>query len=116
MADLLALSARLIDEGDDGTPPNRVTTELSEVTDEIAVIEAFSHVVVVRTGAGLLIADTSAEAFGEACVASLRRWTADPVHTILYTHGHVDHVGGAGAFVAEAGDRPPRVVAHEAVD
>jgi hypothetical protein len=70
MADLLALSSRLIDEGDDGTPSNRVTTELSEVADDIAVIEAFSHVVVVRTGDGLLIADTSAEAFGAACVAS----------------------------------------------
>jgi alkyl sulfatase BDS1-like metallo-beta-lactamase superfamily hydrolase len=114
--DLLALSARLIDEGDDGTPPNRVTTELSEVTDDIAVIEAFSHVVVVRTSEGLLIADTSAEAFGRACVASLRRWTDEPVHTILYTHGHVDHVGGAGAFVEDAGDRRPRIVGHEAVD
>ena len=118
MADLLALSARLIDEGDDGTPPNRVTTELSEVADDIAVVEAFSHVVVIRTSAGLLVVDTSAQAFGAAVVRSLRAWTDEPVHTLLYTHGHIDHVGGAGAFVADAaerGDPPPRVVGHEAV-
>ena len=118
MADLLALSARLIDEGDDGTPPNRVTTELSEVADGIAVIEAFSHVVVLRSSAGLLVADTSAQAFGEAVVRSLRTWSDEPVHTLLYTHGHIDHVGGAGAFVADAegrGDPAPRVVGHEAV-
>ena len=118
MADLLALSARLIDDGDDGTPPNRVTTELSEVTDDIAVIEAFSHVVVVRTSDGLLVADTSAQAFGAGVVQSLRRWTDDRVHTLLYTHGHIDHVGGAGAFVEDAvgrGDPAPRVVGHEQV-
>ena len=118
MADLLALSARLIDEGDDGTPPNRVTTELSEVADGIAVIEAFSHVVVLRTGDGLLVADTSAQAFGAAVVRSLRGWTDDPVHTLLYTHGHIDHVGGAGAFVEDAAGRAapaPRVVGHEDV-
>ena len=118
MADLLALSARLIDDGDDGTPPNRVTTELSEVADGIAVIEAFSHVIVVRTDAGLLVTDTSAEAFGPAVVKSLRAWTDEPVHTILYTHGHIDHVGGARAFVHDASERgvdAPRVVGHEKV-
>jgi alkyl sulfatase BDS1-like metallo-beta-lactamase superfamily hydrolase len=118
MADLLALSSRLIDDGDDGTPPNRVTTELSEVADGIAVIEAFSHVVVLRSGDGLLIADTSAEAFGPAVVKSLRAWTDERVDTILYTHGHIDHVGGARAFVDDAagrGDPAPRVVGHENV-
>jgi alkyl sulfatase BDS1-like metallo-beta-lactamase superfamily hydrolase len=92
--------------------------ELSDVTDDIAVIEAFSHVVVVRTGDGLVVADTSAQAFGAAVVQSLRAWTDEPVHTLLYTHGHVDHVGGAGAFVADAADRgdpAPSVVGHEKV-
>ncbi len=118
MADLLALSARLIDDGDDGTPPNRVTTELSEVADGIAVIEAFSHVVVLRTDDGLLVTDTSAEAFGPAVVKSMRAWSDQPLHTILYTHGHIDHVGGARAFVDDAarrGDPAPRVVGHEKV-
>ncbi len=41
-----------------------------------------------------------------------------PVHTLVYTHGHVDHVGGAHAIVADAADRGdprPDIVAHEAV-
>ena len=44
MADLLALSERYIDEGIYEGPGsvNRVTTELSEVADGIAVVEAFS--------------------------------------------------------------------------
>jgi alkyl sulfatase BDS1-like metallo-beta-lactamase superfamily hydrolase len=119
--DLLALSARFVDTGVDDGPgsTNRMTTELSEVADGIAVIEAFSHVVVIRTADGLVVADTSAAAFGPAVVASMRAWSPDePVSTILYTHGHVDHVGGARAFVDDAASRghaPPAVVAHEAV-
>jgi alkyl sulfatase BDS1-like metallo-beta-lactamase superfamily hydrolase len=48
----------------------------------------------------------------------VRGWRTDAVDTIVYTHGHVDHVGGSGAFVADAdarGHRRPSVVAHEAV-
>jgi alkyl sulfatase BDS1-like metallo-beta-lactamase superfamily hydrolase len=120
MADLLALSARFIDEGIYEGPGsvNRVTTELSEVADGVAVVEAFSHVVAFETGEGLVLFDTSLETFGEAIVGSLRKWSPRPVHTMAYTHGHIDHVGGASAFVAEAerrGEQPPRVVGHEAL-
>jgi len=118
--DLLALSTRFIDEGVDDGPgsTNRVNGELSEVADGIAMVEAFSHVVVLNTGDGLVVADTSAAAFGPAAVAAIRAWSDEPVHTMLYTHGHIDHVGGARAFVDDAaarGHQAPRVVAHEKV-
>jgi alkyl sulfatase BDS1-like metallo-beta-lactamase superfamily hydrolase len=72
----------------------------------------------VKTDEGLVLSDTSGAKTGEAVVASLRGWSADPFHTVLYTHGHIDHVGGAGAFVANAeslGHAAPRFVAHENV-
>ena len=120
MSDLLALSARFIDEGQDDGPrsSNRITTELSEVADGIAVIEAFSHVVAFDTDEGLVLFDTSLENFAERIVKSLRAWSRKPVHTIAYTHGHVDHVGGAQALLDEARSeraRRPRVVGHENV-
>jgi alkyl sulfatase BDS1-like metallo-beta-lactamase superfamily hydrolase len=120
MADLLALSARFIDEGIYEGPAavNRVTTELSEVADDIAVVEAFSHVVAFATDEGHVLFDTSLEVFGEAISGALRTWRQAPFHTIAYTHGHIDHVGGAAAFVADAqrhGHRAPRVVGHEAL-
>jgi len=114
----LELSARLIDNGIVDTPPNRVTQELSELADGISIIESFSHVVVVNTGDGLVTFDASGAAAGPAVVESLRAWSDEPVHSIVYTHGHLDHVGGSRAFAAdaEAKGRPtPRVVGHEAV-
>ena len=118
VADLLALSARIIDSGAADEPTNRVTQELSEVADGIAVVESFSHVVAVDTGDGLVCFDTSGPREGGDCVTALRGWSDEPVDSIVYTHGHLDHVGGSGAFVAEArsrGRRDPDVVAHAAL-
>jgi alkyl sulfatase BDS1-like metallo-beta-lactamase superfamily hydrolase len=118
MADLLSLSARIIDSGVADEPTNRVTQELSEVADGVAVVESFSHAVAVRTDDGLVVFDASGAHTGAQVVEALRGWSDAPVHTLVYTHGHVDHVGGSGAFVADAaarGHARPRVVAHAAV-
>ncbi len=120
MADLLGLAARYIDEGVYEGPGsvNRTTTELSELGDGIALVEAFSHVIALRTAEGLVLFDTSLEAFAAPILTNLRRWSQAPVHTIAYTHGHIDHVGGSQAFVEDAharGHAPPRFVGHENV-
>jgi alkyl sulfatase BDS1-like metallo-beta-lactamase superfamily hydrolase len=116
--DLLELSSRIIDTGRTDVPVNRVTQELSELGDGVAVVESFSHCVAVATGDGLVCFDASGAHTGAAVVEALRSWRTDPVATLVYTHGHVDHVGGSGAFAADAqrrGHGLPRVVAHEAV-
>jgi alkyl sulfatase BDS1-like metallo-beta-lactamase superfamily hydrolase len=116
MADLLALSTRVIDDGaGDVGPLNRITHELSEVGDGIALVEAFSHAVVFRSADGLLVFDTSGAAGGRRVVDAIRGWSRERFHTLVYTHGHVDHVGGCGAFLAdaEAARAPrPRIAAH----
>jgi glyoxylase-like metal-dependent hydrolase (beta-lactamase superfamily II) len=99
-------------------PSNRVSHELTEISDRLAIVEAFSHCWIVKTADGLVLFDASGVASGPKVVEQLRRWSTDRVHTIVYTHGHMDHVGGANAFVADAesrGYRRPRFVAHENV-
>lgn len=118
MADLLDLSARIIDSGLTDQPVNRVTNELSELADGLAIVESFSHSIALHTPDGLVAFDSSGVHTGEAVVAALRSWRPDPISHLVYTHGHADHVGGSTHFAAAAardGHRPPTVVAHENV-
>lgn len=116
MADLFALSDKIIREGVAREPINRINYQLSELTEQIAMVESFSHAVLFRTGEGLVVFDTSGAAGGGKVVGAIRQWSKDPFHTLVYTHGHVDHVGGSGAFLADCQDRgrpSPRVIGHE---
>ena len=111
MADLVELSTRIIDSGVVDQPVNRVTNELSELADDLAIVESFSHCVAFDSGDGLVCFDASGVHTGEAVVAALRSWRADRVGHLVYTHGHADHVGGSTFFAADK----PTVVGHQNV-
>lgn len=121
MADLLAMSKAVIDEGkgaDDVGPINRINHQLSELRPDVAMVEAFSHSIVFKTDDGLVAFDTSNPVGGSKVVSEIRRWSSDRFNTVVYTHGHVDHVGGCAAFVEDArahGHAPICVCGHENV-
>ena len=118
MADLLALSSKIIDEGIADEPTNRITQELSELGDDISIVESFSHCVSFRTDDGLVVFDTSGAATGKRVVEAIRGWSSDRFDSLVYTHGHIDHVGGCGAFLADVerrSDPDPEILAHENV-
>lgn len=114
MADLLALSSRIIDERVLDEPVNRVTNQLSEIDDGLAVVESFSHSVVLRTDAGVVAFDASGVNTGTAVAAAIAAWAPRPVTHLVYTHGHGDHVGGSGAFAERWGK--PTVLGHANVN
>lgn len=116
--ELLDLSARIIDSGVADQPVNRVTNELSELADDLAIVESFSHCVVWDSGDGLVCFDASGVHTGAAVAEAVQRWRAQPVSHLVYTHGHADHVGGSGHMAALAerhGHARPRVIGHENV-
>lgn len=75
---------------------------------------AFSACTGFETDDGLVLVDTGLARLAPQLAARLREKTAAPVHTAIYTHGHVDHAHGLDAFLAPGQDAP-RVVAHRAV-
>jgi alkyl sulfatase BDS1-like metallo-beta-lactamase superfamily hydrolase len=118
MADLLSLSAKVIDSGVADGPVNRTTGELSEVADGLSMVESFSHTVAWDSGEGLVCFDASHYNTGTPIVAELQKWRPGRINSLVYTHGHIDHVGGSGAFVAhntQNGHAPLRVIGHENV-
>jgi len=112
MADLLGMSSAVIDGADGAAavgPINRINFQLSEIGSGVAMVEAFSHSILFETDDGLVAFDTSNPQGGSLVVEEIRRWKKDRFNTIVYTHGHVDHVGGCGAFIADAADaKQPR--------
>jgi len=63
-----------------------------------------------------VVFDTSNLQGSGRVVGAVRNWSKDPFHSLVYTHGHMDHVGGCGTFLRDAQERGhprPRVVGHE---
>ncbi len=115
MADLLDLSARIIDSGHADQPVNRVTNEISEIAPDLAMVESFSHVAAWDVDGELVCFDTSGAHTGADVVQSIRTWRpTSPFRTLVYTHGHADHVGGSGFFAADARSAgvEPTVIGH----
>lgn len=78
MADLLTMSADIIDgrvAPNELGPLNRINHQLSELANDLAVVEAFSHCIVFKTDDGLVTFDTSNEHGGKSVSAR-------------FSHGH----------------------------
>ena len=93
--------------------------EVAEVGDGVGFVPSFANVSAVATDDGLVLVDTGGWHLAEKAYEQLRHWSKDPVHTAVFTHGHIDHVFGMERYEADAeaaGAARPRVVAHEAVD
>ena len=93
--------------------------DLTEVAPGTAFVLSMANVTAFETGEGLLLVDTGGYLVAPRVFEQLREWSTSPLHTAIYSHGHVDHVFGAALFDQEARDQGrtlPRVVAHENVE
>ena len=87
-----------------GAPPQ-------EVAPGVLMHANFSNSYAVKTSAGLLLVDPGLVRNSRSVHQAVRAWSDLPLHTAVYTHGHIDHAMGLGAFLA-AGERP-HIVAQE---
>ena len=96
--------------------PMAMMLGLEEYAPGLAFVASFANVTAIATGEGLVLVDTGSAMAAGGIHASVRLWSAAPVHTVIFTHGHIDHVMGVDRFEAEARQGAPlRVVAHEAI-
>ncbi|HEY1836948.1 MAG TPA: alkyl sulfatase dimerization domain-containing protein [Rhizomicrobium sp.] len=71
----------------------------------------FSGCTAFETDEGIVLVDTGTKQFAPVIAAMLRQKTQAPIHTAIYTHGHIDHAYGLDAFLLP-GQKKPRVIAH----
>ncbi|HEY8040191.1 MAG TPA: alkyl sulfatase dimerization domain-containing protein, partial [Polyangiaceae bacterium] len=88
--------------------------DLEPVGDRVAFVSSFANATAFETGAGLVLVDTGSFLLAGQVHESVRSFTRAPLHTAVYTHGHVDHCFGVELYEAEQ-KQPARVVAHERV-
>ncbi len=89
-----------------------------EITDGVGFTPSFANVSAFATGDGLVLVDTGSLPLASVVHADIRRWSAAPLHTAVYSHGHIDHVFGVPVWEEEARERgwkAPEVVAHHAL-
>ncbi|MCC6227170.1 MAG: MBL fold metallo-hydrolase [Microthrixaceae bacterium] len=117
--DLLTLAERLLDGSasiEDHHPLNlRGASVIQEVAPRVAFVEAFANVVAIDTDEGLVLVDAAGPLHAQSAHDAVREWSARPLHTAVFTHGHVDHIYAVRIFESEPGANPAHVVAHEAL-
>mgnify|MGYP001812382261 FL=1 len=99
----------------------RVDSAIEDVKDKSEVIEVGPRSYLIRmpivnaaffeTDEGIVLVDTGMAPAGPAILDAIRSVSEQPIHTIIYTHGHVDHAYGTWAIM-EAGETP-EIIAHD---
>ncbi len=114
---LLELASRLWqgDEPIEQHHPVGYTGQLAVLAEGLAFLPSFANVTAFETSDGLVLVDTGGYVIAPQVHEQIRAWSDMPLHTAVYSHGHVDHVFGVPHFEGEDGARPARVVAHENV-
>jgi alkyl sulfatase BDS1-like metallo-beta-lactamase superfamily hydrolase len=96
-------------------------TAITAVADNIITVHSTyfcGSVTAIRTSAGLVLVDTANAALAARTLAAIRRWDDSSVHTVIYTHGHIDHTGGINVIDKECDARGvarPRIIGHRDV-
>lgn len=96
-------------------PPMTPRFEHEAVADGVHFVSAFANVVALESKDGLVLVDVGSFLFAGRTKDVLRAAIEAPLHTAIYTHGHVDHCFGVELYEAEPGGRAVEVVAHRAV-
>jgi alkyl sulfatase BDS1-like metallo-beta-lactamase superfamily hydrolase len=108
------LSERLLRGEEESFHPFAPLFCLEEIGDRIAFVSSFANVLCLDTDEGLVLVDVGSFVYAGPTKELVRSFSSRPLHTAIYTHGHVDHVFGVALYEEEQAGRA-RVVGHRAV-
>jgi glyoxylase-like metal-dependent hydrolase (beta-lactamase superfamily II) len=85
-----------------------------EVAERTWFQSRFSGVTAFETDDGIVLVDSGMAPLGPQLASMLREKTDAPIHTAIFTHGHVDHAYGLQAFL-RPGQHRPRIIAQRQI-
>ncbi|OCP06533.1 MULTISPECIES: alkyl sulfatase dimerization domain-containing protein [unclassified Ensifer] len=94
---------------------------ITHVSDNIITVHTTyfcGSVTAIRTAEGLVLIDTAKPDTARQTLEIVRSWDDSPIHTVIFTHGHIDHTSGITVIDEEADARGlprPRIIAHRNV-
>jgi alkyl sulfatase BDS1-like metallo-beta-lactamase superfamily hydrolase len=110
----LSAAQNMFGRVDEAIEDVRAKTVVEEVAPRSYLVRMpIVNAVFFETDDGIVVVDTGMAPAGPALLDAIRSVSDAPIHTIIYTHGHVDHAFGTWAFI-EAGETP-QIIAHEAI-
>ncbi|ASK35670.1 alkyl sulfatase dimerization domain-containing protein [Alloalcanivorax mobilis] len=80
-------------------------SQVIPINDRLAYIASrgvVGNVTLVRTDDGLVVIDCGSRNTAKNIHRAIRAWSDQPIHTVIYTHGHLDHAFGTPLFDQEA--------------
>ena len=99
-----------------GIPPTPDKLEIHKLSDSIRTVQCnlfqeshYAYTSWVLTDAGVVIIDAGPDTAAPRVKEEIARETDQPIKYIIYSHGHIDHIGGAPVYV----DHHPEVIGHE---
>lgn len=108
----VSAAQNMFGKDDDAIEDNIDKTTIKQVSQNVWTIHLpIVNCSVIETHDGLIIIDTGMRPAGPAVLKSIKTISQKPIHTIIYTHGHVDHAYGTWALMEDG--TSPQVIAHE---
>ena len=86
------------------------------IGDGLIVLPGQGNSLAASTDDGVVVLDVSSPRHAKKMLGTLRDFTEDPVHAIVYSHGHHGYNSAVPIWLDhnnERGDTPPRLVGHE---
>jgi glyoxylase-like metal-dependent hydrolase (beta-lactamase superfamily II) len=86
--------------------------EVSRVApNTLFMLADYVNLIFLETSEGIVLVDSGTVEAGPKIFEEIRKLTDAPLHTVIFTHGHMDHAFGLKPWL-EAGEKP-RIIAHE---